>query len=172
MHHEIITGALVGAIKQVGIAKIKRAMPARIGIKLSFAYGIKSLGSLAVSLFLLGAEATRKIADGIAGKALKTVFVFDPDFQPGFLFENAHEDGSAKLQIFRRQSGIEPCEFWGGGQRRIPAVKGLMKSHARDPFDAIKQFLSAGNRLQHEGRPHDDHGGQKKCFCQKLHAVS
>ena len=86
MYHEIIAGTLVRAIKQIGIAKIKRAMPARVGIKLVFGDGIKTFGGMPVALFLLGTKASRIIADRIGGKALEVFLVLDPDFQPGFFF--------------------------------------------------------------------------------------
>ena len=56
MHHEIVAGAFVGAIEQVGVAQVKGAVPARIGVELAFGDGVKAFGGLPVSLLALGAK--------------------------------------------------------------------------------------------------------------------
>ena len=60
MHHEEVPRAVMGAVKGVGIAKIKTQMITRMGVQPRGRDKIKPFGRLAITLLFLGPKRARK----------------------------------------------------------------------------------------------------------------
>ena len=93
MHHDVLTGAAIGAIIGVGEADIEGEVIFAARIHLILRYEIESLGRLPVALANLGPEAARIGADRIGLELVEASVVLGlPHFELGLSLEDADED--------------------------------------------------------------------------------
>lgn len=100
--HDVAAGPTMVAIVGVGVADVEGEVKTAVGLHCRGRDVVEAFGHLAISFGEFRSRSTRKRGDAPGAEMLvsSTGTLEDPEFEQGFFFEGAEEDGVAEAQVF------------------------------------------------------------------------